>query len=175
MALQYIKPSQDTTNPLNERQLSFQDAQDLGYILPLDVGIQDTAYKNLLSQASSGPKSETFWKSLFDAGINSATYYKTAIEGGSTGYTNTQYNNAIAVLNAVPSYINKRTEEIKTETARDIGRSKATMQRLARSSGGLLSGSSAPTLDGGKGLPELGKSSPVLSTSTNKIGTKAKI
>lgn len=174
MALQYVKPGSaaGATNPLNERRLSFQDAQSLGYILPLDattLKYQD-AYNAKLATAQSGDlQPESFYQDLFDTGLAVAN----KLYAG--GQVNSDYASAVTAVNMAPQLIELRTKAIKEETGREAGRSQAALKRFSRATGGLLAGAASPSLDGGKGLPELGKGSTMLSTASSKIGTKAKI
>lgn len=171
MALQYVKPD-TTSNPINERQLSYQEANDLGYILPYSYldwnrGIID--YGSQASQlGSGGPIAESKWQDLFDrslADIDPVLNSGAPILSG----------NPVQLKSKAVESIKLRTEAIKSETGRNVGRSKAIIQRLARAAGGLLAGSATPSLDGGKGLPDLGTGTTALSKATTKIGTKAKI
>lgn len=171
MALQYVKPD-TSSNPLNERKLSLQEADDLGYVIPIEL----YNYSNLneiKSQTDGGikPMPESFWQSNFDTNMSKLNYYLTGTNAGTIG----AYNYFLGLKQNAIKGIEKRTQAIKSQTGRDVGRSKAIIQRLARASGGLLAGSASPSLDGGKGLPDLGTETPQLSKATSKIGTKAKI
>lgn len=166
------------TNPLEERKLSFDEAKSLGYILPVEVSWSRaapyTSYENYIKgQVGSEPKGESYYEAMFDQQIADAKDW-TSSSANLTFYP-TQYTNARQALQVAPSYINKRTEQVKAEAGRTFGRTKAIEQRIARATGGLLASSAAPSLSeqGKGGIPDLASTGPSLGV-TQQLGTKAK-
>lgn len=168
-------------NPLEERKISYDEAMQSGYILPgythaTTVGgasniVPFTQY--IQSRVAGIPQTETWWNSMFDLQLADANKFI-----ADAPYTiGTYYNAAIQSKNLAPSYIQKRAEAIKQLTQKELSvKSKELIaQRKARSIGGLLASSAAPSLSeqGKGGIPDLGVSGPNLGVS-QQLGTKAK-
>lgn len=134
-------------NPLNTRNLSFQDAVKEGLAFDiLQPGykndtqlIQSNAYGKLIGGAevarSNQIRSEDFWQSAFDA--------------FTSRFPSTAAKKTTAALKT-------QTATIKDTAGRERGQRQATAARLARVTGGLLAGTQTPGASSISTGPQLG-------------------
>ena len=167
-------------NPLEERKISYDEAVQSGYVLPgytysstVGGASNIVPFSQYLQSRASAPQGETWWNSMFDLQLADANKFI-----ADAPYTiGTYYNAAVQAKNLAPSYIQKRAEAIKQLTQKELSvKSKELIaQRKARSMGGLLASSEAPSLSeqGKGGIPDLSSAGPSLGVS-QQLGTKAK-
>ena len=163
-------------NPLEERKISYDEAKQSGYIIPLAYYDASGNYynnENIVTAATANkttPLPESYWQSNLDDNLARIDWWINS-RTGTIGFLN-QITDLKA--KAIQS-IQDRAEALKAETGRTFGRTKAIEQRIARATGGLLASSAAPSLSeqGKGGIPDLGVSGPNLGVS-QQLGTKAK-
>ena len=164
------------TNPLEERKISYDEAKQMGYVIPLAYYDASGNYynnENVVTAATANkttPLPESYWQSNLNDNLSRIDWWINSRTG------------TIGFLNTITGYkqkaiedIKNRAEAVKAETGRTFGRTKAIEQRIARATGGLLASSAAPSLSeqGKGGIPDLSSAGPSLGVS-QQLGTKAK-